>query len=697
MNRNNEAYQNGGTLRYNHPYYIEREADSTLYKSIKNGEYCTLIAPRQMGKSSLINRTGSRLKVEGYKCCFIDMTIVTSTNCSIDNWYISFLDAIVFELFLDVDITEWWHRIDFPPDYKFLLFVNEFIIQDNNKVVFFLDEIDVLIASNIDRNSFFAAIRSLYNKRAIHCEYENICFVFSGVASIYDLMPDKHQTPFNICTIIQLRNLNISQTEKLVSGLELPKKQCRRLANEIYKWTNGVPVLVQDLCKELQNINRIDNETQIVEQIIRQRYITSTRMRPVHFQTIEDILLKHPEHNLDILNLYLSVISGKNIVAKYTDPACVQLLLTGLVIEKDNLLTVNNKIYEQIFNEQWINIALEKSEKSNRYKADIAYWIQNKKSLSALPYTSKEKEIIDWYQSRKQSFIETEFVNACNKDIRRRQKKLILIFALFGLLFSVLLAYGVYNRNIILDKETEIKQFLSEKKQLMSANTQLEKEKTNLTNMVDSIKIKMYTLNDSVGLLKLLKQELDSELSRKNDALSTLALNIKNNEKRYEDMKYQNEIIVSQNKNLISQQETLINSLKGSMQQVSKQIEENEIDILSPKLEYNGDFTIKVNKVEINKDDLFDAKKSPKFFIEKRRECRLALYYYENPYDIAENRYNEKFDLSKTTNEKTELNEIGWYKATDTLAIVKLNKRAIYKFVSTSKNNEAQQEYINLY
>ena len=50
-----DFYFVGGTLRPDALCYVEREADHTLYQALGRGEFCYVLTPRQMGKSSLMN------------------------------------------------------------------------------------------------------------------------------------------------------------------------------------------------------------------------------------------------------------------------------------------------------------------------------------------------------------------------------------------------------------------------------------------------------------------------------------------------------------------------------------------------------------------------------------------------------------------------------------------------------------------
>ena len=55
-------YVTGGTLRHDAPSYVERQADRDLYAGLLHGEFCYVLTSRQMGKSSLMVRTATKLR-----------------------------------------------------------------------------------------------------------------------------------------------------------------------------------------------------------------------------------------------------------------------------------------------------------------------------------------------------------------------------------------------------------------------------------------------------------------------------------------------------------------------------------------------------------------------------------------------------------------------------------------------------------
>lgn len=209
-------YQVGGSLRNNDPTYIVRQTDEQLYAGLKAGDFCYVLNSRQMGKSSLLQRTKYRLEQEGYACVDIDVSQLGSEETTPLQWYKGIVISLFHEFHLaqQVNFKDWWHQQrELSPVQRLHQFVEEvLLVRVKHKRIFILiDEIDSLLSLSFKGDDFFAWIRHCYNQRAHNLDYERLGIALFGVASPGDLIADKRRTPFNIGRAIQLRGFQLHE------------------------------------------------------------------------------------------------------------------------------------------------------------------------------------------------------------------------------------------------------------------------------------------------------------------------------------------------------------------------------------------------------------------------------------------------------------------------------------------------------
>ena len=69
-----EFFVAGGTLWREAASYIHRSADDELLRLALTGEFCNVLAARQMGKSSLMVQTANRLHETGVRTAILDIS-----------------------------------------------------------------------------------------------------------------------------------------------------------------------------------------------------------------------------------------------------------------------------------------------------------------------------------------------------------------------------------------------------------------------------------------------------------------------------------------------------------------------------------------------------------------------------------------------------------------------------------------------
>ena len=424
-------YQIGGSLQNDSPSYVERLADTQLYEALKRGEFCYVLNSRQMGKSSLLVRIRHKLQQEGIRCTTVDLTNIGSKNITPTQWYKGVVGELWrgFQLLGKVNLKKWWkEEEDISSLQRLSRFICDILIEQfpDNNIVIFVDEIDSILSLDFSVDDFFALIRFCYNQRAINPEYKRITFGIFGVATPSDLIKDKTRTPFNIGCAIELDGFTLEQVEPLAAGLKIERGNSFevnsfKVIKQILAWTNGQPFLSQKLCKLVVEATRYSvsevftippgNEEFWVESIVRTKILHKweSQDEPEHLRTIRDRVQRNEKSAAKLLGIYQAILQGEKVETNDSREQ-IELILSGLVVKKNGLLEVKNRIYAEVFNIEWV----EKQLNSLRpYSQVLEAWIDsNKTDQSRLLRGLALKDAQRWSQGKSLSDIDYEFLAA---------------------------------------------------------------------------------------------------------------------------------------------------------------------------------------------------------------------------------------------------------------------------------------------
>lgn len=372
-----DFYVTGGTLRPDAPSYVERQADKDLCQGLSRGEFCYVLTSRQMGKSSLMVRTVKKLREDGAAVAVLDLTAI-GQNLSIDQWYDGLISRLGQQLRLEDELLDFWEtHPELGPLQRWLTAIEKVVLTKiAQRIVIFVDEIDVVRSLPFSTDEFFAAIREAYNRRSREPAFRRLAFGLLGVASPTDLIRDPRTTPFNIGRRIELHDFTPEEAAPLAKGLGPDETTAQGLLARVLFWTGGHPYLTQRLCRaladSLQSHPKEPHAPPVppriptlatVDRLAEALFLSKqARERDDNLIFVRERILRSELDVAGILYLYRRVLNRERVPDDDSNPLVSELRLAGIVRGRGGFLQVRNRVYGIVFDPAWIQTNMPEAE-----------------------------------------------------------------------------------------------------------------------------------------------------------------------------------------------------------------------------------------------------------------------------------------------------------------------------------------------
>jgi WD40 repeat protein len=357
-----EFFVVGGPVQPDRPCYLPRAADGQLLDAIADGDFCYVLGPRAMGKSSLMGRTVRILRSEGQQAAVIDLAQLGAREQGADagRWYYSIAYRVVRELRLKVDLQSWWQENSVLTREQRLVefFLDVVLANTTAAVTVFFDEIE-LTQDLPYAQELFGTIRAIYNARGTEPAYDRLNFVVLGTASPRVLCQQPDISPFSTGRRIRLQDFELAETQGLAPGLRIEPDLAEEILKRIHYWAAGQPYLTQKIARALARTDKGRIGAQDVDELVRRRFLgTGAVQAEPQFSVVAAALTDRASLARQSLIVLGKIQKGQVVDVDPNSAAQERLRLSGAVRVNDGVLVARNRIYAHVFTSRWVNSVL---------------------------------------------------------------------------------------------------------------------------------------------------------------------------------------------------------------------------------------------------------------------------------------------------------------------------------------------------
>lgn len=233
-----------GTMPRQSPFYIERETDREAMDALHaiEGVTITIKGPRQMGKSSLLNRLLMEAQSMQVRTAFVDFQMIeTSAMENADVFYKQFSSLLSWEFEVEDRTEEYWKN-PLGQMQKTTNYIQKHLLKEvgDAPILLAMDEVERMFASPF-RSDFFSMLRSWHNNRARGGAWTRLNLSLVTSTEPYQFIADLNQSPFNVGQVVELVDFTLEQVFDLNHRHHDPLTESQ--VNQLYDLLGGHPYL----------------------------------------------------------------------------------------------------------------------------------------------------------------------------------------------------------------------------------------------------------------------------------------------------------------------------------------------------------------------------------------------------------------------------------------------------------------------
>ena len=237
-----------GQLTLDSPFYIQRSpSERMLNREIRQpGALVRIKAPRQFGKTSLIDRGLSQAEESGFRTTVISLQLADSSVFGSLNQFLRWLCAMVSRhLDLPDRSEEFWNPL-LGANYSCNDYFERYLLPaSESPFLLVLDEANRVFNYPEIATDFFGMLRAWYEQSRHDSEggeWQKLRLVISYSTDIFAPL-HVHRSPFNVGALIELTGFTQEQVQELVLRYRIAAVESH--ATQLFQLLNGHPYLTQ--------------------------------------------------------------------------------------------------------------------------------------------------------------------------------------------------------------------------------------------------------------------------------------------------------------------------------------------------------------------------------------------------------------------------------------------------------------------